>query len=366
MARLRSIDLSGVVGALPEPVAVLDKACIQRNGELFICALGFEDRAVSVAVALAGGGSRFDKVCLIEYDTNRQDNDVNRGQLVECLNKICPDVCGLHGDDAAFFEQLKAAVDGVPTGEGGRPPRVTIDISVLANRVLMASLQVLIEADIELTILYSEADSYHPTTEEYARDPAAWKSEQLLGLERGVADVLISPTHGGQHLDPLPDCVILFPGFRAERSHAVIGKIDPSLLLSPGRKVVWLLGVPHLEADRWRLAAMREINAISSARECNVSTFDYREALRTLESVYEEFSEGHNITLAPMGSKNQGLGCALFCYMHPDVRIVVTKPKEYNARCYSHGCKGIWNVDFGPMSVLRGLLNSVGKLVLEG
>ena len=61
----------------------------------------------------------------------------------------------------------------------------------------------------------------------------------------------------------------------------------------------------------------------------------------------------------------QALGTALFCYMHPDVRIIFPTPKEYNAAQYTEGCKNIWEIDFGALSDYRRRLDEVGTLRIE-
>jgi len=125
--------------------------------------------------------------------------------------------------------------------------------------------------------------------------------------------------------------------------------------------------VPHHEQDRWRLAAMKRINAIpQDAPQVEVSTFDYKDTLRVLERLHGELSGSYTITLSPLGSKMQALGTALFCYMHPDVRIIFSTPREYNAAQYSKGCKAVWKIEFGSLDEeLRRKLDQVGTLRVE-
>ena len=219
---------------------------------------------------------------------------------------------------------------------------------------------------MNLRIVYSEAAVYHPTKQEYELEPNKWKTENVLGLERGVRDLAASVDHPGHALDPLPDFTILFPSFKAERSRAVLHFVDQSLLTSPGDKVVWLLGRPHLLKNRWRLDAMKEINEITEdTPQHMICTFDYKDTLRTLERFHIERSETHTITLSPLGSKMQALGTAFFCYMHPEVRIVLSTPEEYNAEQYSEGHSDLWSIGFGALEALRRKLNSVGTLRIQ-
>jgi hypothetical protein len=230
----------------------------------------------------------------------------------------------------------------------------------------MRSFKVLIESDVNLRVLYSEANIYHPTKEEYQKEPSKWKDEDALGLERGVNDVTISIDHPGQHLDVLPNCIVVFPCYKAERSKAIIAKVDPSLLTSPKDKVLWVLGKPHKPEDSWREDAMREINNIGEdQQQHSISTFAYKDSIKVLDRIHSEKWDKCNITLAPNGSKMQALGAALFYYLHPDVRVMFATPKEYNAMQYTEGCKNTWVIDFGSTRELRDLLDSVGQITIQ-
>ena len=280
--------------------------------------------------------------------------------------EIAPNVEPVEADTPDFPTNLRALIELAVSEAEEKPPRVTIDISVTANRLLLRCIKVLLEYKICLRVVYSEAAIYHPSEEEYERNAAQWKEEGLFGLERGVGDVMPSIDHPGTALDPLPDSLILFPSLKGDRSKAVVSSVDPSLLQEPGGKVVWLLGIPHLCQDQWRLAAMKQINGIGeNTRSFEVSTFDYKDTLQRLESLHAELSEKSRITLSPLGSKMQALGTALFCYMHPDVRVILSTPKEYNAAQYSEGCKDVWTINFGSLEELRRNLDQVGTLHIE-
>lgn len=334
--------------------------------DLFLCALGFEPRCLTLPRLLQEAGYKANRAVYLEYATNRDDNAANLPELETRLRAMSATVRPLEADSPDFPNRLRALLELVISEAAGKPPRVTLDVSVAANRLLVKCANILLEYDICARILYSEAAIYHPTKEEYERNPAHWQTDDVLGLERGVSDVVTSIDHPGHHLDPLPDCLILFPTFKAERSKAVISAVDSSLFTGPGKKVHWLLGVPHLEEDRWRLEAMRTINALGiDTPQYEVSTFDYKDTMRALESIHRAVSERYKITLSPIGSKMQALGTALFCHMHPDVRIMFATPKEYNAVQYSEGCKARWKIDFGSLKELRCVLDRIGILKVE-
>ena len=369
MPTVRVKALTEVTPSLPEIETLAPTTSrFAKQTDLFLCALGFEPRCASIPEFLAQNGFKAARALYFEYNTNRADNQANRAELVQQMAQLSPDVVRLDADEQGAAQPLRNLLASTVAGAAAAETQISVllDVSVASSALLMTCMKVLLEFDVDLKILYAEAAVYHPTHKEYELNPTQWRSSDELGLERGVGDVIVSDEYAGYHIDQLPDCVLVFPTFKKERALAAISKVDPSLLTPPTDKVVWLLGVPHLPDDQWRLTAMREINQLSEDHfQREVSTFDYRDALRTLEEIYLQRLNTHRFTLAPMGSKMQGLGAALFCYLHPDVRVIFASPKEYNASQYSKGCKARWAVDFGSLQNLRRVLDTVGMAEIE-
>ena len=362
-----------VVKALSDTLAGLadirgfdeDHFCNAATDDLFLCALGFEPRCLALPERLCTLQYSAHRAVCFTYETNVEDNEANSGALQRHLEAITPKAYFMNCDSEDFAGRLRNALESVSSTATQGIPKVTLDVSVTANRLLVTCIKVLLEYDCRLRLLYSEADVYHPTREEYDRNPGRWTSDSELGLERGVDKVISSVDHPGHALDPLPDCVIVFPSFKQDRSRAVISAVDPSLLTNPAGKVLWLLGKPHLTESHWRLDAMKTINGIASdAPQVEVCTFDYKETLGVLDRLYWERVETHNIALSPLGSKMQALGTALFCHMHPDVRIIFATPVDYNATQYSDGCRDVWCIDFGSLVELRRKLEETGTLAI--
>jgi hypothetical protein len=365
MARLIKTQLADVIGSLPD-IEALSCSPETTQDALYICALGFENRCISIPERLAYAGYRTDRAVYLRYATNQEDNDANLGPLETCLTLLSDSIESVDADTDDIGNRMRSLVAGLTHSGQSGPPRVTLDISVMSNRLVLQCMNALLESNIHLRVAYAEAEIYHPTKAEYELDPAAWQSDRDVGLEEGVLNISVCPDFAGHHVDPLPDCLILFPTFKRDRSHAIISYVDPSLYdAAPGR-IVWLLGVPHLVEDRWRLDAMRQINGLDEGHcQFEVETFDYKAALAQLESIYQMRWRDYRLTLSPLGSKLQALGTAIFHQMHPDVRVIFASPKRYNAKKYSQGCKALWQVDFGPLQELRQTLSSIGCLTVE-
>jgi hypothetical protein len=326
--------------------------------------LGFEERCLTIPSQLAEAGYRSRRAVCLEYGTNRDENAVNRPALNECLRRIASSVEVIQIDSLESATEIQSILGGTVGTE--MPLGITFDVSVASNRSIFRVLGVLLSTDCCLRLLYSEAKVYHPTKEEYALDSVRWTKDESFGIEHGVGEVAVSPEWPGRHLDPLPNTVIVFPSFKPDRARAAIHLVDPALLARPRNAVRWLLGVPHLHEDSWRLEAMRTINEIEpDMPQREVSTFDYKDCLSILEQIYLSAQDSSNISLAPFGSKMQALAGCIFCHIHPDVRVIFASPKSYNASQYSNGVKATWEIDFGRLVTLMENLQSVGQLVIE-
>jgi len=333
-----------------------------RTDDLFLAALGFEDRCLSIPELLAEGRQySATRAIYFEYSTNQSDNDLNRPRLVKAMDAFAKQVRPMPSDSDDLASQLRGILPEICTKAD--PVMVTFDISVCSSRLLVTTLTVLFEFNLNLRIVYSEAGLYQPTKPEYDADPDKWISDEKLGLARGVSAVTRSPDHPGSRRDGLPEAVIAFPTFKPERIRAILADIDQSLLVRPEKRVVWLIGDPHLLEDHWRTDVQRNINNIpASAPAYEVSTFDYKKTLEILDRVYRPFDGKCLVTIAPMGSKMQSLGVVLFWYIRPEVSVYFASPREYNATQYSEGCKAMWCIEFGRLADVRKRLDSVGEL----
>lgn len=367
MVYIHEVKLSELILKLPEifPINV-ERDFSNREDALFICALGFEDRCPGIPRIIAeNDGYRCDEAIYFEYSTNREDNELNREELVKSLNNFTSLVTSMQCDSEEFSLTLRQMLRRLCTKEAN--PTITFDISVCTSKLLLIALKILFEFDVELRIVYSEADIYHPTPEEIKKNKDKWIHEEEFGLTRGVTDVFTSQEHSGYNLDGLQKAVIAFATFKPERTKAIISAIDESLLEEPADRVVWIVGRPHSHEDQWRTDLVRDINKIPvDSPSFEVSTFDYKETLKTLDNkIYKQHTYEYHYNISPLGSKMQSLGIALFHYVRPDVTIYFAIPKKYNASHYSEGCKETWIIDFGNLDKIRNLLNRVGMIEIR-
>jgi hypothetical protein len=364
LTNLHMIEVVDILSDLPS-IVPLDTAQDMSGTEedLFITALGFEDRCLWIPEILSDENKyRTIRAVYFEYGTNQSDNDLNRPRLLTSLESFAAQTPRpMPSNPGDFTTGLHGLLSDICAK--GNKPKVTFDISVCSSRLLITALTILFEYDIQLRLLYSEARLYHPTKQEYEENPEKWTIDEEFGLARGVSTVIRSPDHPGSRRDNLPEVVIAFPTFKPERVKAILTDVDPSLCIRPENRVVWVLGEPHLPEDRWRTAIQRDINEISeSTPSYEVSTFDYKKTLEILERIYRPFYFKSHVNIVPLGSKFQSLGVLLFWLIRPEVSIYFATPREYNATQYSEGCKNVWHINFGSLPEIKKLLNKVGQL----
>jgi hypothetical protein len=365
VTRIVRRQLGEVLAKLPD-FSVIGSGSADRfeEADLFICALGFEERTTAFAREVARRAARCQSALVLTYSTNRADNDRNRADLFDALRACCDSVDEFDGDDARCLAKLRSFLVTAKSLDSGGKARVTVDISVMANRLLLKCIKALLEFDLSLRVVYSEARIYHPTEAEYLANRDNWRDPSSLGLERGVQKIDVGNDYPGEWSQAVPTCLVLFPTFRKERATAVIEKVDGSLFDGGAGELIWVVGAPHnMDDNGWRVSAMKEINEIPVGARCEaVCTFEYKKTLAALDAMYGEFQLTHNIVVAPLGSKMQALGVSLFCFRRPDVRVVTAMPKEYNAKRYSEGVCAMWSASFGDSRELKKQLLSVGTL----
>ncbi len=344
--QLRKIDLESAALGLPtlKPLSIRG-----AHYDVGIFPLGFEDRCLALADRCVKDNVTIDRKVVVIYPGNAKDNETNWPQLSESLGKIPG-----NGVERVSVQDMRSWVlNDSHLGESGS--RVIVDTSGSSNSLTMRLVWAFLERDVSLTLGFGEAKQYFPL-EPATKRPTA----------RGMSGLDVSVEHPGLQSGYSRDSVILVPGFDKDRARKVLNWVDPVLLTSAYDQVTWVLGVPHLKKDRWRVDELRAIHELGDNSPWHnvtlCSTFDYLESWRTLEAIYQDRKSDDRFTLSPMGSKLQAIGSALFCHSRSDVRVVFSLPKSYSTKAYSFGIRRLWQLDFESTQSLRTTVESVDSL----
>jgi len=359
--RIHKRELLEVVADMPE-IETFDPARA-NEADLLILVLGFEDRTLATLDALVESGCMVASVAVIEYATNQGDNILNLAPMKERLKEICNAEPTMLQAGQGLAHSLRGLLSLEGTGK-----RVVFDLSVASNDVTIEAVGALLDCDICLTLLYAEAAEYRPAREEFESERGRFLASGEMGLDDGVLDVAVAGENNGAPSPNLPDSLIIFPGFSRDRVRAIISQVNSDWIVAPEfASLTWMVGLPPHRDLLWRREALYEIHEIKNEQGVeahDVSTFDYRETLRSLDEAYASQDYESNLTIAALGSKMQALGIALFGRACPDVSVYLARPRVYNAGSYTRGVRSLWQIPLGTCLELSDALRSVGTLEL--
>lgn len=387
-AFVRHIGFDDVRAHLPEVT--------QWNGtidapNLFIAALGFEDRSMAIADDLAkrlGSGST--ALALLGcYESNVQDNECNAERMSGALEQFCAEQKRFCADNPVEVGQVvQTAVEQLV--QIHEQVRVAFDISGSSGTLILSVMAALMPmaSKIHLEIVYAEPQEYSPSKRDFESTPEALVTEGLSDgndqsfAEQGVSDVDVNELYPGHNVESRPDRVLAIPSLRTSRLVRCLASIGDQPLASPQDSIVWILGEPPSTSLRWRMELQRMIilrqlavmvgkepgdetaPTLTDENHMSASTRDYRDILQILLARIDA-SAGSNLWLIHMGSKLQAVGVALALHVRDEVTVLRAKPKQFNAAKYSKGVGTMWRLAFEDLEELRVQLQRVGQLALE-
>jgi len=352
-------DFDDLVESLPQPVNLGRFEPPTTAVSCFVGIAGFEARCFTGAETLAMLGWGAQAAICVHYiqENMTESNEFYTNNLYAACRHLCqgrePEAVTHNEHNLArdFGDRLLDAIHRMGIDTSSSATHVVFDITVGSSRLLLEGLHALLNTDVELTLVYSEAAEYRPSYDEYLRD-----QKNIIDVGKPGRDFLTSGVDRVELLhrlmvrsaDARSTYLIAVPSFTPTRISAVLEEMAPSL-------VHWLFGIPHLIPNRWRLDAQRDYHRAfiePSHQQSYVSTFDYREMLNILEKTYGEKRVDHNLLVCSLGSKLQKVGQVLFHILRPEVGAIASIAHQWDPE-RSKVTRACYALRFGPCSQLR-------------
>lgn len=332
---------------------------------VYIGAVGFEDRTLAVLDEALQLGKSFDQVIAIEYkpfeDRNKKKKFEKKLKDLKIPDTNVKWVVFDRFKPEKFLKNLdtlKVIINSL---------NVIVDISAMSKLLMLVLLQGFRDQDVNLTIVYSEADVYHPVKEEFVAEKEKYQKETEvlpIFLTSNVYKIVTTSSLSTIAMQGYPLTMITFPTFNYRELTALVNEIMPQHL-------ILLEGKPHEDHNDWRHTAIKWLNRkvldehftngeIITEKERLVSTFDYKETINILEKIYQSYKYSKKIVIAPTGSKYQTLGVFFFKQMHPDIQIIYPVTKKFTDR-YTDGYKALWKISFPSFSKFISILDGYRK-----
>ena len=294
-------------------------AALASKIDLFVCSASFEDRCLSIPLALPQSRVVQALVCAnADFD---EYLSANQRKLVDHFGSKASPVDLWQNNPVAAFDSLRRALlPGVKTG----PKAVVVDATTFTHEGLLLLLRLLsiqtTPAD-SVTILYAPAAEYAVGLS----NPDKWLSRGL----REVRSVLGFPGLMGPsrklHL-------IVLVGFEGERARLLIDACEPDVIslgrandatdtnqthVSINLDTLEQLSVHYPEFDRFAF-----------------SSVDVEATVLALSTQMDRYV-GYNTIVAPMNTKLSTIGAALFALSRPAVQLCYAPALTYNYPAYS-------------------------------
>jgi len=387
---LSSIGMSEIISRLPTEQALVESDI--SPPDIFICALGFESRALALPQSLSGHWelAPIKAVSLIgEYQTNKSDNELNREPLQQALNKFSNSIVSTDADCPNNIHRTITAI--IDTIEKVPEQRINIvfDISGASANFIISVMYALFKRAqrIQLTVIYAEAEEYFPrkilwdSDEDGCIAQACDFGNQDTFLDYGVENPERNELYPGLFHDARPDFVIAIPGYRTQRLVRCISAVGDQILANPRQSIYWIFGVPPRSERTWRLELQRKMllrifNEFSGSKisECselfdcsnskNCSTLNYKEVLTSIIEIADK-QLGKRITIVPMGSKLQSIGLSLALAVREEIGITIARPSKFNPQNYSKATGPCYSLSLGPLNEVLHNLRRVGELKFQ-
>lgn len=387
---IRKLDTQDIAPSLPLVTPWTES--INKRIDIFIVALGFEDRAPAIAKSIAQNlvGTTIERSALgliCCYKTNKEDNERNRAIITTALASFCNKQLDIDADSPREIENfLGEKIDDLY--EKHSKVEIVFDISAASGNLILSVMHTMIRYrdKVSLTILYAEPESYYPKQEEYDLNPEALVLRACdsgnidSSHEYGVNDVQINELYPGADTESRPEFIIAIPALRSNRLMRCLQHLSDQPLSAPEQYVYWILGEPPESSLRWRQEFQKRLvkNMMSTMVGFNVtdplapqlknenhtvcSTRDYREILKTVIDLADE-KLGHNLSLVHMGSKLQAIGISLALNVRNEIAVCCASPTQFNPSRYSNGVGTMWQIDMTNLNKIVIELQKIGQLV---
>lgn len=299
---------------------------------LFIGAYGFEKRSIGWAFYQKGQGNILNQALIIRYSPSKGRNRIKL--LKQTLSRIGVSTSvdfhfnlhSPHNVEDSLSQKLESMLPEIE--------EVVIDISAMTKLLILVCLCELGKFRGTVRIVYSEAEVYSPSQEEYEQSKHDMKMMATFPSQ-GFESIIRMKCLSSIRMQGQPVTMLAFTSFNEQLVRHMLGTISPHRLL-------FINGRPPREDFAWREYATQEIHKrlieeYPSDNPLNdqglldrvASTLEYTETIDRLDEIYNRFGIYERIICAATGSKMQTVGLFFGKMKHPDIHIEYPTPDSY-------------------------------------
>lgn len=324
-------------------------------GRLYIGAYGFEARSTGWLEYQKdqGTGAILEKAFMVKYKNPKGKNRIKESsEALETIGIKTP-------TDIIFDVREPYLVEDILSKNPGnfihQAEEIILDISAMTKLLILVTLFQLTGFKGTLRIVYSEAEEYAPTEEDYKR------SENNMRIvakfpSSGFGTIVRQNCLSSIRMQGQPVTLIAFTSFNEQLVRHMLGTINPHRLL-------FINGRPPRPDFAWREKATVEIHrklieeyprenieVEPGILERTASTLDYRETVGKIAGILKTYGTYERIMAAATGSKMQTVGLFFAKSIYPEIHIEYPTPDSYFVKGHSSGVRNIHEITIPKFS----------------
>ncbi len=310
---------------------------IEKDDCLLLCG-GFEDRATEALRRLCAAEKDEFAVGLIEYLPTYEQNKTEEIRRIARRSN-------LRVKEFTYDRQNPANMGNVIKDFAHDFDHIFIDISGMSRLLIVQTLvALLLASNRPITVIYSEAEDYPPSEDEFERDRTNSTKSSPSYLSSGIFEIATTPELSSISMLGENIRLVTFPSFDPAHLGNLLQELQPTY-------TDLIYGVSPVSKNVWRTQAIRELNrptlsSLQGSKDYEACTLDYKETLHALLRIYRDRSMFDRIVVSPTGSKMQAVAVALFRAVLYDVQIVYPTPQTFTEPDrYTLGVHQLYSID---------------------
>jgi hypothetical protein len=227
---------------------------------------------------------------------------------------------------------------------------IIVDISAMTKLLILVILCKLSKYSGILRIIYTEAEEYAPTHEEFEQKKEQWEL-YASAPSRGVESIIRMRCLSSIRMQGQPVVLVAFASFNEQLIGHMLDTISP-------HRLIIINGTPPRSDYEWREKATHfihrkmieeyshenPIDSSSGLLKRSTSTLEYGETFNQLNEIYKEYGLYERIICIATGSKMQTVGLFFVKIAHPDIHIEYLTPDSYFSERLSKGVRQIYEI----------------------
>ena len=337
----------------PNPVPTPDPTL--GEGECLVVCGGFEDRAVETLSRVCEHATGAFSLVIVEYLPRQEAN------RLEEMRSIARGA-GIPKVEFLYDREDPAGMGDTIVDYTTQFERVNVDTSGMSRLLIVQMVVALIRRRVQnVSIIYSQAQKYAPSQEEFRRDLARFvDGGNRSYLSSGIFEIAAAPELSSVAMLGAEVRLIAFPSFDPDQLTNLVQELQPTY-------ADFVFGESPLAMNGWRAEAVGELNGRVLAEITNreshfTSTFDYRDTLELLLAIYARRSMFDRIVVSPTGSKMQSIAVGLFCGGLEDVQVVYPTPQRFpEPERYTERLRAVFVLELPMVAIAAGIGGAFGQ-----